>query len=185
MSAFLGAGGPDGRGADRVERERAGAVEGVARDHTRTFAADRCRTPFAVEQSAGALGYLVGGVRLSRRSTVAAIEYGGHDGQGRSNGGLGIGGPRIFRNVRNPRRRRRVVIRSVAIGSSSLSEQASVAAAPPVSDGESTAGRGQFPRRTCHTYSSWCGSIGGHVPGRFARVPGSTRISSQNREIFR
>src|SRR5579863_2307176 len=54
MSAFLGAGGPDGRGADRVERERAGAFEGVARDHTGTFAADRCRTPIAAERSAGA-----------------------------------------------------------------------------------------------------------------------------------
>src|ERR1700683_5347450 len=54
MSAFLGAGGPDGRGADRVERARAGAVEGVARDYTRASAADRGRTPFAVERSAGA-----------------------------------------------------------------------------------------------------------------------------------
>src|SRR5580704_15691996 len=32
MSAFLRAGGPYGRGADRVECEGAGAVEGVARD---------------------------------------------------------------------------------------------------------------------------------------------------------
>src|ERR1700691_2743176 len=54
MSAFLGAGGPDGRGADRVERARAGAVERGARDYTRASAADRGRTPFAVERSAGA-----------------------------------------------------------------------------------------------------------------------------------
>src|SRR5580698_928571 len=54
MSAFLRAGGPYGRGADRVECEGAGAVEGVARDPTRTFAADRWRTPIATERSSGA-----------------------------------------------------------------------------------------------------------------------------------
>ena len=47
MSAFLRAGGPDGRGADGVEHEGAGAFEGVAPDHARTFTADRCRPPFA------------------------------------------------------------------------------------------------------------------------------------------
>src|SRR5580692_1518042 len=54
MSAFLRVGGPYGRGADRVECEGAGAVEGVARDPTRTFAADRWRTPIATERSSGA-----------------------------------------------------------------------------------------------------------------------------------
>src|ERR1700691_5209968 len=54
MSAFLGAGGPDGRGADRDERERAGAIEGFARSRARASAADRCGPPFAAERSAGA-----------------------------------------------------------------------------------------------------------------------------------
>src|SRR5208282_894548 len=54
MSAFLGAGGPDGRGADRVERERAGAIEGFARSRARASAADRSGPPFAAERSAGA-----------------------------------------------------------------------------------------------------------------------------------
>src|SRR6202451_3195105 len=54
MSAFLGVGGPDGRGADRVERERAGASEGFARSGAWASAADGCGPPFAIERSAGA-----------------------------------------------------------------------------------------------------------------------------------
>jgi len=49
--------------------------------------------------------HLFGGVRLSRRSTVAAIEHGGRHGRARSNSGLWTFGQRLFRNVRNPRRR--------------------------------------------------------------------------------
>jgi len=41
MSAFLGAREPHGRGADRVERERAVGVEGSARSRARASAAER------------------------------------------------------------------------------------------------------------------------------------------------
>src|SRR4029077_4136621 len=48
------AGGPHGRGADRVEHERTRAVEGVARGRARTFAtAGRCPAS-AAERSSGA-----------------------------------------------------------------------------------------------------------------------------------
>jgi hypothetical protein len=51
------------------------------------------------------------------------------------------------------------LIRSVAVGSSSPSDEASVAAAPSVSDGESTPGRGQFLRRTCRMYPLEAGPL--------------------------
>ncbi len=99
------------------------------------------------------------GVRLSRRSTVAAIEHGGREGKfdraaacgqavrgfSEMSGTLDVGAASL--------------IRPVAVGSSSLPDEASVAAASSVSDGESTPGRGQFPRRACRMYPLEAGPL--------------------------
>src|SRR2546427_9245766 len=56
MSAFLGAGRPDGTGADQLECERAGAIEGAARNRARPSEAGGSRPTLAVDGPAGAAG---------------------------------------------------------------------------------------------------------------------------------
>src|SRR5579863_7926462 len=51
MSAFLEAGRPHGRGGDRIERQRAGAVEDAARGRARAPETGRCRTAAAADGS--------------------------------------------------------------------------------------------------------------------------------------
>src|SRR5712691_2361663 len=54
MSAFLGAGRPNGTGADQLECERAGAIEGAARNRARSSEAGGSRPTLAVDGPAGA-----------------------------------------------------------------------------------------------------------------------------------
>jgi hypothetical protein len=52
MSAFLGAGRPDGTGADQLEPTRTGAVEGVARSPARSSETSSSRSAFAADRTA-------------------------------------------------------------------------------------------------------------------------------------
>ena len=90
---------------------------------------------------------------------VAAIEHGGREGKfdraaacgqavrgfSEMSGTLDVGAASL--------------IRRVAVGSSCLFDGINVAAASSVSDGESTPGRGQFPRRACRMYPLEAGPL--------------------------